>query len=533
MAIVLLGRPLLRDHRLILGGGFLTFFFGYAVFFSVAAGTQLLDGRRTELAGYDDAAPPNFLGLSRLGDWHYWVAPTGPPADSLAIVTLPSFDRESPRESRLAFANLIQIAIGQGALGIAFDYYLRNTSDVDRILCYWMGQAAEADIPVLFGYLLGDLEPVPETLRDCIHDEQLGHLAGYRESDGRIRMVPLFGRGDISRPSMSYRIAEVLGGSDRGIPERGLVQFTEPRNDLITVEGEPSETDRRVFRGRFILAGSYRPGDRHVTPFGSLEGVRIHAYAAHSLRAGHYIRRVHRWWIFPVILALCYLLTAQQAAGGGRRSLLKAAALLSLGVVGSAALAMWIGLLWFDVSYPLAAVWVLTGLLSGGAAIQRGRIRGTSAEPTRGPAPGPEVSDAGIFDVFLCYNRGGEDEAAVLTVAEALKKRSLRVWLDQWDAKPGVPWHKEVENVIERVGSAAVAVGKEGVGSWQEKEVELALAQFVERDMPVIPILLSGAPTESQALPPMLRTHTSVDLRDGIGEKGLDRLEWAITGIKP
>jgi hypothetical protein len=50
--------------------------------------------------------------------------------------------------------------------------------------------------------------------------------------------------------------------------------------------------------------------------------------------------------------------------------------------------------------------------------------------------------------------------------------------------------------------------------------------------MPVIPVLLPRAPAEPP-LPLFLAQFTWVDLRGGIDEKGLDRLEWGITGVKP
>ena len=58
------------------------------------------------------------------------------------------------------------------------------------------------------------------------------------------------------------------------------------------------------------------------------------------------------------------------------------------------------------------------------------------------------------------------------------------------------------------------------------------LSEFVSRKVPVIPVLLPGAP-EVPKLPFFMRRFTWVDLRGGLTEEGIDRLQWGITGKKP
>ena len=58
------------------------------------------------------------------------------------------------------------------------------------------------------------------------------------------------------------------------------------------------------------------------------------------------------------------------------------------------------------------------------------------------------------------------------------------------------------------------------------------LSQLVQRKLPVIPVLLPGCPNPPK-LPLFLGEVTWVDLRGGLIEEGLDRLEWGITGRKP
>ncbi|HYU32578.1 MAG TPA: toll/interleukin-1 receptor domain-containing protein [Thermoanaerobaculia bacterium] len=134
------------------------------------------------------------------------------------------------------------------------------------------------------------------------------------------------------------------------------------------------------------------------------------------------------------------------------------------------------------------------------------------------------------FDVFLSHN--SKDKPAVRELAEALRARGLKVWLDEWELVPGQPWQEALEEIIETTRSSAVLVGKDGFGPWQDAEMRGCLAEFVERKQPVIPVLLPGAPAEPK-LPLFLRRFTWVDLRSGLTEEGIDRLQWGATGKRP
>jgi tetratricopeptide (TPR) repeat protein len=135
------------------------------------------------------------------------------------------------------------------------------------------------------------------------------------------------------------------------------------------------------------------------------------------------------------------------------------------------------------------------------------------------------------YDVFLSHN--SKDKPAVRQIAEALRDgRGLKVWLDEWDLPPGVPWQDELETIIRTVRSAAVLVGKDGLGPWEMPEMRACLVEMVGRKLRVIPVLLPGTPSAPQ-LPMFLAQNTWVDLRGGITDEGLDRLQWGITGKKP
>jgi len=152
---------------------------------------------------------------------------------------------------------------------------------------------------------------------------------------------------------------------------------------------------------------------------------------------------------------------------------------------------------------------------------------------------GDNAKDMGMpadsFDVFLSHNSA--DKPAVKRLGEALKRRNLSVWLDEWELAPGRTWMDALEKIITTCRSAALCVGKNGIGPWEEPEMQALLVRFVKvkragEAMPVIPVLLPGAPDDVK-LPVFLETFTWVDLRDGLQKEGLDRLQWGITGVKP
>ncbi len=135
-----------------------------------------------------------------------------------------------------------------------------------------------------------------------------------------------------------------------------------------------------------------------------------------------------------------------------------------------------------------------------------------------------------VFDVFLSHN--SRNKPTVRELADALEARGLRVWLDERELVPGRPWQEALEEIIRTVKAAAVLVGEDGLGPWEAAEMRACLSEFVDRQAPVIPVLLPGASSRPE-LPLFLKQVTWVDLRGGLSEEGLDRLEWGITGVKP
>ena len=130
------------------------------------------------------------------------------------------------------------------------------------------------------------------------------------------------------------------------------------------------------------------------------------------------------------------------------------------------------------------------------------------------------------FDVFLCHNN--EDKPAVIKIAQQLQRNNIKPWLDSWELRPGFPWQRALEEQISQIRSAAIFIGSNGIGPWQNQEIDAFLREFVRRKCPVIPIMLSNAPSRP-TLPVFLNAMTWVDFRQ-LDPDPLHQLIWGITG---
>src|SRR5438132_11036266 len=95
------------------------------------------------------------------------------------------------------------------------------------------------------------------------------------------------------------------------------------------------------------------------------------------------------------------------------------------------------------------------------------------------------------FDVFLSHN--SNDKPAVRELKSLLAANEVRVWLDEDELQPGIPWQRLLEAGIKRSKSVAVLVGKDGLGPWEDEEMQAALVLAVKDKRSCIPVLLPGA----------------------------------------
>lgn len=130
------------------------------------------------------------------------------------------------------------------------------------------------------------------------------------------------------------------------------------------------------------------------------------------------------------------------------------------------------------------------------------------------------------FDAFLCYHN--IDKHDVRQIGEQLKDEGYLPWLDEWELMPGRPWQPLLEKQIRQIKSAVVFVGKNGIGPWQQQEINAFLREFVRRGCPVIPVLLANA-SKKPKLPLFLEGMVWVDFRKQ-DPNPMEQLIWGITG---
>ncbi len=146
------------------------------------------------------------------------------------------------------------------------------------------------------------------------------------------------------------------------------------------------------------------------------------------------------------------------------------------------------------------------------------------------PGKSPTAERRFPFDAFLSHN--SRNKPAVRELKKQLTARRLKVWFDEDELRPGIPWQELLEAGIKASQSVVVVVGSDGLGPWEDEEMQGALRLAAGDKRAVIPVLLPGAPSRPK-LPMFLGNRTWVDLRNGLTSEGLDLLKWGITGEKP
>lgn len=114
------------------------------------------------------------------------------------------------------------------------------------------------------------------------------------------------------------------------------------------------------------------------------------------------------------------------------------------------------------------------------------------------------------YDVFLCHN--SEDKPEIRRIADDLIKLGIKPWLDEREIMPGALWQSTLEEQISNIKSAAIFIGKSGIGPWQNMEIKAFINEFVERQCAVIPVFLASV-LETPNLPILLKNFHSVDFR--------------------
>lgn len=348
-----------------IGKTFLLLFSAYVLIFSLAAGTELLNWKRS-LEGYDYALPRNFLSLNWMGDWRYWfVSKTEPKTDFVVVFMPPG---ECLDVGRAHVLKLIKLALESGVKGIAFDFHFKDNAtvpEVDKQLCE---EIKAAKIPILVGHGFqrqsGEItfQGLAPSLKDCVPESRQGHTVAYAEFDNMIRLVPLHFRNISNRESLGLKITRELQ-KDVELPPNGLVQFIKPKTDYPEIQFDDLYRERARLKDRFLLVGERKATDTWPTPYGSTPGVIIHSYVVHSLRDNRFLRRVPWWSSFLIVFAACYLVVFFFAQRWSRKKIVFMMLVVSVVIclISIVAVAFW--LMWLEVIYPLVAMWLFFVLL--------------------------------------------------------------------------------------------------------------------------------------------------------------------------
>lgn len=140
-----------------------------------------------------------------------------------------------------------------------------------------------------------------------------------------------------------------------------------------------------------------------------------------------------------------------------------------------------------------------------------------------------KASTERTHDLFLSH--ASVDKPTVRSLAAALSEIGISVWLDEEKLLPGRAWQKNLEDAISQSRAAAILIGPHGLGNWETPEVWACTSEFIDRGMPVIPVLLPGV-GDNPEVPLFLRQFTWIDLRKGISKEGLEEIRRATFGTE-
>lgn len=133
------------------------------------------------------------------------------------------------------------------------------------------------------------------------------------------------------------------------------------------------------------------------------------------------------------------------------------------------------------------------------------------------------------FDVFLAHNH--KDKPLVRKIYLRLQDREIHPWLDEMEIPPGASFQTEIQKAIGQIKTAAICIGEGGLGQWQALELKSLISQCIERNIPIIPVLLPGV-TEIPTDLIFLKEYHSVTFNHIEDEQAFAHLEWGITQKK-
>ncbi|BBD63954.1 GUN4 domain-containing protein [Nostoc commune NIES-4072] len=102
------------------------------------------------------------------------------------------------------------------------------------------------------------------------------------------------------------------------------------------------------------------------------------------------------------------------------------------------------------------------------------------------------------FDVFLAHN--SQDKPKVKIIANKLKQRGLKPWLDEEQMYGGDTPYREIQTALYKSKSVVFFLGLSGSGKWQGNlELPITVDLVIQSNLRLIPVLLPGV----KEIPPL------------------------------
>ncbi|MDB4922914.1 toll/interleukin-1 receptor domain-containing protein [Mucilaginibacter sp.] len=134
------------------------------------------------------------------------------------------------------------------------------------------------------------------------------------------------------------------------------------------------------------------------------------------------------------------------------------------------------------------------------------------------------------YDVFLAHNSA--DQTATLQLGKILRARGVYPWIDDEQVPPGLWFQDVLQSAIRSVKSAAILIGTQGIGQWQNLELRSFIHRCVHEKIPLIPVLLPGVTSIPDDLV-FLQGLGHVTFKENIfDQEAAAKLVWGITGKK-
>ena len=536
-----LALPLFRKNRIALGGGNISFFIAFCISFTLLTNLAFISGSREPITSTDTKPPPSLFGLDLIEDWHFKLAPESKLDNDILVVGLPSFEGMLPMISRGIFLRLMEKANRENAKALVFDYTLANEeSGQEQNMLRQLMQAGRQGIPMCFCQDVQrdtveenklHLVPMPEVLREELHPQGLGHCMLFWQADGKIRMAPRFlnpEESDAPLPSLAEQVAR---GIDPGVRVSGSQDFLflkEIGSTVEIIEYDPS-AELPSFADKIVFVGSTREGDLKSTPFDDepMWGVTVQAMLTASLLADNTITYLNRNLIFLLIFVVCFLLVLLQSSTRikSASTLLAGAAILSVGVILLAVLGIMFSNVWINVSYPMVAIWLLTGFLWGGARVRASwnKSNAAASELSRTRSTGA----AQAVDVFLILERNALRESDDWILNE-LETQGVTYTTCAWDDGRWTIPEDRIHEEIALARNVIVLYNDQNAARFQHF-VQNLVKDIKNRSTPII--LINAA---EQFVPFDLKwsMKREYDMTALMGPK-FRELIWDVTGRKP